>query len=52
MPARTVLLALLALAIAPSGAAASLLRGHPPAAGAGAVAWVNGGGTLLLSRYR
>jgi hypothetical protein len=30
----------------------SLLRGHPPATAAGAVAWVNGGGTLLLSRYR
>jgi hypothetical protein len=30
----------------------SLLRGHAPAAAAGAVAWVNGGGTLLLSRYR
>lgn len=30
----------------------SLLRGHPPATAAGALAWVNGGGTLLLSRYR
>ena len=30
----------------------SLLRGHPPATAAGAVAWVNGGGTLLMSRYR
>jgi hypothetical protein len=30
----------------------SLLRGHPPATAAGAVAWVNGGGTLLISRYR
>ena len=30
----------------------SLLRGHPPATAAGAVAWVNGGGRLLLSRYR
>jgi hypothetical protein len=30
----------------------SLLRGHPPATAAGAVGWVNGGGTLLLSRYR
>jgi hypothetical protein len=30
----------------------SLLRGNPPEAAAGAVAWVNGGGTLLLSRYR
>jgi hypothetical protein len=33
-------------------AARSLLRGHPPATAAGAVAWVNGGGTLLMSRYR
>jgi hypothetical protein len=30
----------------------SLLRGQPPATAAGAVAWVNGGGTLLMSRYR
>jgi hypothetical protein len=30
----------------------SLLHGHPPATAAGAVAWVNGGGTLLMSRYR
>jgi hypothetical protein len=30
----------------------SLLRGHPPATAAGAIAWVNGGGTLLMSRYR
>jgi hypothetical protein len=30
----------------------SLLRGHPPTTAAGAVAWVNGGGTLLMSRYR
>jgi hypothetical protein len=30
----------------------SVLRGHPPATAAGAVAWVNGGGTLLMSRYR
>jgi hypothetical protein len=30
----------------------SLLRGHPPATAAGALAWVNGGGTLLMSRYR
>jgi hypothetical protein len=33
-------------------AARSLLHGHPPATAAGAVAWVNGGGTLLMSRYR
>jgi hypothetical protein len=33
-------------------AARSLLRGHPPTTAAGAVAWVNGGGTLLMSRYR
>jgi hypothetical protein len=45
--------------IAPSGlgpvrtlAPRSLLRGHPPTTAAGAVAWVNGGGTLLMSRYR
>jgi hypothetical protein len=30
----------------------SVLRGHAPATAAGAVGWVNGGGTLLLSRYR
>ncbi len=36
MPSRPVLLALLTLAVAPAGAAA----------------WVNGGGTLLMSRYR
>jgi hypothetical protein len=30
----------------------SLLRGRPPTTAAGAVAWVNGGGTLLMSRYR
>jgi hypothetical protein len=33
-------------------AARSLLRGRAPATAAGAVAWVNGGGTLLMSRYR
>jgi hypothetical protein len=33
-------------------ASRSLLRGQPPATAAGAVAWVNGGGTLLMSRYR
>jgi hypothetical protein len=33
-------------------ASRSLLRGSPPATAAGAVAWVNGGGRLLMSRYR
>jgi hypothetical protein len=46
--------------IAPAGiigpsrtlASRSLLRGSAPTTAAGAVAWVNGGGRLLLSRYR